>query len=159
MFCQKILEPLAGVVGGFNRSLQHLKSGGGNDKAKTIRSGGAGHALLAREAAGGASSPPISGRYLSFAEREHIALYRAKGWGIREIAGELARTASTISRELRRNAATRSGNFEYRATTLKRHAATCCRIKHPLRPRNLGLLKSAAKDRLVALADGCENKD
>lgn len=28
-----------------------------------------------------ASSPPISGRYLSFAEREQIALYRAKGLG------------------------------------------------------------------------------
>jgi hypothetical protein len=30
--------------------------------------------------------------------------------------------ASTISRELRRNAATRSGNFEYRAITAQWHA-------------------------------------
>ena len=43
------------ILGGFNRSLQHFKSGGGNDEAKTIRSGGTGQAVLAREAAGGAA--------------------------------------------------------------------------------------------------------
>jgi IS30 family transposase len=63
------------------------------------------------------SAPPLSGRYLSFAEREQIALLRAKGHGIRQIARRLARSASTISRELRRNAATRSDGFEYRAST------------------------------------------
>ncbi len=51
------------------------------------------------------SSP--SGRYLSFAEREEIALLRAEGHGVREIARRLQRDASTVSRELRRNAATR----------------------------------------------------
>jgi IS30 family transposase len=34
-----------------------------------------------------------------------------------EIARRLGRAASTISRELRRNAATRSGGLAYRATT------------------------------------------
>ena len=57
------------------------------------------------------SSP--SGRYLSFAERQEIALLRARGCGVREIARELGRTPSPISRELRRNAATRSGGPEY----------------------------------------------
>ena len=56
-----------------------------------------------------------SGRYLSFEEREEIALMRAKGKGVREIARELGRDPGTISRELRRNAATRSGKSEYRA--------------------------------------------
>jgi len=65
--------------------------------------------------------PPLSlaeptGRYLSFHEREELALLRAKGLGVRAIARELKRDAGTISRELRRNAATRSGKIEYRAT-------------------------------------------
>jgi Helix-turn-helix domain len=62
----------------------------------------------------GRSSKPPSGRYLSFAEREEIALWRAQGRGAREIARRLERAASTISRELRRNAATRGGGLEYR---------------------------------------------
>src|SRR5215204_4468851 len=63
------------------------------------------------------SSKPPSERYLSFAEREDIALLRVQGCGVRETARQLGRAASTISRELRRNAATRSGGLEYRATT------------------------------------------
>src|SRR5829696_4976211 len=62
-------------------------------------------------------SKPPSGRCLSVAEREEIALWRAQGQGVRGIARRLGRAASTISRELRRNAATRSGGLEYRATT------------------------------------------
>jgi IS30 family transposase len=65
---------------------------------------------------------PASGRYLSFAEREDIALLRARGVGIREIARQLGRCPSTISRELRRNAATRGGHVDYRATTAQWHA-------------------------------------
>lgn len=53
---------------------------------------------------------PGSGRYLLFAEREEIALLRAQHYGIREIARQLGRSPSTISRELRRNAATRGIN-------------------------------------------------
>jgi transposase InsO family protein len=49
---------------------------------------------------------PLSGRYLSFAEREEIAILRARGCGVREIAWRTDRPASTVSRELRRNAAT-----------------------------------------------------
>lgn len=64
--------------------------------------------------------PPLSleepsGRYLSFEEREEIALLRAKKVGVREIARRIGRDPGTISRELRRNAATRSGKHEYRA--------------------------------------------
>jgi IS30 family transposase len=65
---------------------------------------------------------PTSGRYLSFGEREEIAILRARGTGVREIARQLGRSPSTISRELRRNAATRGGGFEYRATIAQWHA-------------------------------------
>jgi len=65
---------------------------------------------------------PVSGRYLSFVEREEIALLHARGCGVREIARQLGRSPSTISRELRRNAATRSGNLDYRAITAQWHA-------------------------------------
>ena len=68
------------------------------------------------------SFAPLSGRYLSFAEREEIAILNAQHVGIRAIARRLGRSPSTISRELRRNAATRSGNLEYRATTAQWHA-------------------------------------
>ncbi len=59
---------------------------------------------------------PLSGRYLSFQEREEIAILKAQGAGVREIARRLGRSASTISRELRRNAATRNGKLDYRAS-------------------------------------------
>ena len=55
------------------------------------------------------SSKPLSGRSLSFAEREEIAILRAQGHGVREIARRLERAPSTISRELRRHAQWRSG--------------------------------------------------
>ena len=57
-----------------------------------------------------------SARYLSFGEREKIALLRAQGAGVSEIARELGRDPSTVSRELRRNAATRGGKLDYRAS-------------------------------------------
>jgi IS30 family transposase len=59
---------------------------------------------------------PSTGRYLSFSEREEIAILHARGASSRAIARELGRAPSTISRELRRNAATRGGKLEYRAS-------------------------------------------
>jgi DNA-binding CsgD family transcriptional regulator len=46
----------------------------------------------------------VTGRYLSFSDREDIAIWRAQKLGVREIARRLGRSPSTISRELRRNA-------------------------------------------------------
>ena len=46
------------------------------------------------------SLAPLSGRYLSFAEREEIAILRVRGCGVREIARRTGRSPSTISREL-----------------------------------------------------------
>jgi IS30 family transposase len=85
------------------------------------------------------SSRPPSGRYLSFAEREEVALLRARGHGAREVARRLGRAASTISRELRRNAATRGGGLEYRATTAQWHAERSAR-----RPKAAKLATNAA---------------
>jgi transposase-like protein len=59
---------------------------------------------------------PLTGRYLSFEEREEIALLKTQGAGVREIARRMSRSPSTICRELRRNAATRGGKLEYRAS-------------------------------------------
>ena len=93
----------------------------------------------------GGGMPPISvaprsARYLSFAEREEIAVLRAQGAGVRDIARRLRRAASTVSRELRRNAATRSGGLEYRASTAQWH-----RDRRATRPK---IAKLAANDRL-----------
>jgi IS30 family transposase len=61
----------------------------------------------------------VSGRYLSLAEREEIAVRRAAGKGVREIARELGRAASTVSREITRNS---SGAGSYRATAAQYRA-------------------------------------
>jgi DNA-binding CsgD family transcriptional regulator len=73
------------------------------------------------------SAKPLSGRYLSLVEREEIALLRVLSCSMQEIARRLGRAASTISRELRRNAATRCGGLEYRATTAQWHAERSAR--------------------------------
>jgi IS30 family transposase len=64
----------------------------------------------------------LSGRHLSFEEREEIAILKGQGNGVREIARRVNRSPSTISRELRRNAATRGGRLDYRATNAQWHA-------------------------------------
>jgi IS30 family transposase len=98
-----------------------------------------------------------SGRYLSFAEREEIAILRARGRGIREIARQLGRSPSTISTELRRNAATRGGGFEYRATTAQWHADLRARRPKPAKLAVNPELRRYVQDRLVGVvrrADG-----
>ena len=96
---------------------------------------------------------PLSGRYLSFAEREEIAILRARGCGVRGIARALGRSPSTISRELRRNAATRSGACEYRATTAQWHAD-----RRATRPKTAKLaanshLRGYVQDRLAGAVE------
>ncbi len=97
-----------------------------------------------------AAKPP-SGRYLSFADREEIALWRAQGHGVREIARRLGRAASTISRELRRNAATRSGGLDYRATTAQWHAERAARRPKPAKLAINTTLRSYVQDRLAGV--------
>jgi IS30 family transposase len=103
------------------------------------------------------SSKPLSGRYLSFAQRDEIAILRAQGHGVREIARRLKRAPSTISRELRRNAATRGGGLEYRAVTAQWHADRAALRPKPATLMNNAALRSYVQDRLagmVAAANG-----
>jgi IS30 family transposase len=86
------------------------------------------------------SRGPVSGRYLSFVEREEIAILKAQGCGVRELARRVGRSPSTISRELRRNASTRSHAVTYRATTAQWHAE-----RRASRPK---VAKLATNDRL-----------
>jgi IS30 family transposase len=91
---------------------------------------------------------PASGRYLSFAEREEVAILRAQGAGVREIARRLGRSPSTISRELRRNAATRGGALGYRATTAQWHADQRARRPKPAKLAMNPELRRYVQDRL-----------
>src|SRR4029450_3595561 len=103
------------------------------------------------------SSKPPSGRYLSFAEREEIAILRAQGRGVRAIAGHLGRPPSTISRELRRNAARRHGAPEYRATRAQWHADQSARRTKPAKLAVNPILRDYVQDRLagmIATPDG-----
>src|SRR3954451_11565081 len=68
----------------------------------------------------------LKGRCLTFAEREEIALARARGDTTRAIARRLGRSPSTVSRELRRNADRDGG---YRATMA--HALAYERASRP----------------------------
>src|SRR3954454_1959269 len=97
------------------------------------------------------SSKPLCGRYLSFAEREEIALCRAQGQGVREVARRLGRAASTISRELRRNAATRGGGLDYRATTAQWHAERAARRPKPAKLAVNAALQTYVQDRLAGV--------
>jgi IS30 family transposase len=103
------------------------------------------------------SRAPLSGRYLSFAEREEIAILAARGCGVREIARRAGRPPSTISRELRRNAATRGGCLSYRASTAQWHADRRARRPKASRLASSEALRRYVQDRLageVARPDG-----
>ena len=95
------------------------------------------------------SPAPLSGRYLSFAEREEIAILNAQDVGVREIARRLERSPSTISRELRRNAATRGGLLEYRATTAQWHADRRARRPKVAKLAANDALREYVQDRLA----------
>jgi transposase len=85
------------------------------------------------------AAKPLSGRYLSLAEREEIALLIVQGHSLQEIGRRLGRSASTISREVRRNATTRGGALDYRATVAQWHAERSAR-----RPKTTKLAENAA---------------
>ena len=110
---------------GLSRELERLFWVGiaaGQSSEVTATACGASPAVGARWFRQAGGMPPISlsppsGRYLSFAEREEIALLRVQGLGVRAVARSLGRSPSTISRELQRNAATRGGQLKYRAST------------------------------------------
>src|SRR3954467_4051270 len=92
---------------------------------------------------------PETCRYLCFAEREEIAVLRGEGKGVRAIAREIGRSPSTISRELRRNAARGGGKLESRASVAQWKAELVAR-----RPKTAKLaadprLREYVRDRLA----------
>jgi IS30 family transposase len=73
---------------------------------------------------------------------------RAQGQGVREVARRLGRSPSTISRELRRNAATRGGRLDYRASTAQWHADLRARRPKPAKLAVNAELRRYVQDRL-----------
>jgi hypothetical protein len=102
------------------------------------------------------SRAPLSGRYLSFVEREEIAILNARGFGVREIARRVGRSASTISRELRRNAATRGGALDYRATSAQWHADQRARRPKTAKLAASPRLRRYVQDRLAGVIASSE---
>jgi len=92
-------------------------------------------------------TPPTS-KYLSFAEREDIAMLRARSESVREIARQVNRFPSTISRELRRNAATARGYIDYRASTAQWHCERRARRPKPAKLASHDALRDYVQDRL-----------
>lgn len=104
-------------------------------------------------------SKPVSGRYLSFAEREEIGLLWAQNIGVREISRRIQRSPSTVSRELRRNAATRGGKLEYRPSVAQWKAELIAQRPKPAKLLTNPQLHHYVQDRLAGKvhdADGCE---
>jgi IS30 family transposase len=100
---------------------------------------------------------PLSSRYLCFAERIQIEYLLSQNAKVREIARVLKRDPSTISREIRRNAATRQDASGYRANVAQWKAELAARrpkvAKLVANPR----LKEYVQERLsggVRAADG-----
>src|SRR5438876_1166000 len=107
--------------------------------------------------------PPIclarlSGRYLSFTEREEIAILHAQRCGVREIARRIGRSPSTISRELRRNASTRSFRLEYKASIAQWHAERRARRPKPAKLATNERLRRYVQDRLSGEVRGPDGR-
>jgi len=82
-----------------------------------------------------------SDRALSLAEREDISRGLAQGQSLRQIARELDRSASTISREVKRH----GGRERYRAGEADKHA-----LKNALRPKRCVLASQPRLQHVVA---------
>jgi IS30 family transposase len=77
------------------------------------------------------------------------AASRARDYSMREIGRRLGRPASTISRELRRNAATRGGDLAYRATVAHWHAERAARRPKPAKLVLNAALRTYVEERLA----------
>lgn len=91
-----------------------------------------------------------TGRYLSFTEREEIALLKAQNRGVREIARTIGRDPGTVSRELRRNAATRGGKPVYRAVVAQWKAQQAAKRPKTAKLVSNERLRGYVQDRLAS---------
>jgi transposase, IS30 family len=89
---------------------------------------------------------PVSGRYLSLAEREEIAVGRAAGLPVRVIAAQLGRPPSTVCRELARNS---GAGGRYRATVAQQRADERARRPKPAKLAVNGRLRELVGQRLA----------
>lgn len=96
-------------------------------------------------------APSLKSRTLTFVEREEIALESARGTGVRAITRKLGRSPRTISREVLRNSATRSGDLDCRAISAAWRADRAAR--HPKASKLAGnpALRDHVQDRLAGL--------
>ena len=85
------------------------------------------------------------------AEREEIALLLVQDHSLQEIGRRLGRSASTILREVRRNATTRGGGLEYRATVAQWHAERSARRPKATKLAGNAVLRSYVEDRLAGV--------
>jgi IS30 family transposase len=93
----------------------------------------------------------VSGRYLSFSEREDIAIWHAQHVSAREIGRRLRRDPATISRELRRNASTRTNRLEYKASIAQWHAERKARRPKTAKLIGNARLRQYVQDRLSGI--------
>jgi transposase, IS30 family len=108
---------------------------GGLRVAEAARVAGVSLGMAKRWVAEGGGMPGVSladpsGRFLSLAEREEIAIGLAEGRSLRAIARGLGRSPSTISREVDRNRALRL-NWCYRASAAQSRADRAARRPKP----------------------------
>jgi transposase, IS30 family len=101
-----------------------------------------------REAGGVPPHRPVagSGRYLSLAEREEIALGLAQKLAYREIARRLGRPVSTVSREVARNST--RGRYRYRAVAAQARAEERARRPKPAKLAVNGRLRAWVQGKL-----------
>ena len=92
-----------------------------------------------------------SGRYLSFSEREEIALDLVAGLGVREIARRLGRSPSTISREVARGCLTRRPRGRYKASVAQARAEAQARRPKPAKLVQHPQLREWVADKLEHL--------
>jgi IS30 family transposase len=89
----------------------------------------------------------VSGRYLSYAEREEIAVAHAAGLTQRQIAARIGRHQCTVSRELARGRSVRRG---YRAWRAEEKRAERARRPKPAKLAANPQLRTLVQDRLYA---------
>jgi IS30 family transposase len=88
-----------------------------------------------------------TGRYLSLAEREEIAAGRAAKLGVREIARQIGRSPSTVSREIWRHRGDSCG--PYRASVAQARADEAARRPKPAKLARNDRLRQEVEDKLI----------
>jgi IS30 family transposase len=93
-------------------------------------------------------SRPASGRFLSFVEREEIALGLAAGQSPAAIARLLGRHRSTVTREIARHRGSHDGKRTYRASRAQWRTQRNARRPKPAKLKDNGQLRDLVQSRL-----------